>query len=142
MEVESECPCRRFSGLARGTAGQRNGCISSSEGAGRCFCVGHRIYSPKRKKKKVGWRSPSLAFSDETWRKSDIKVDFSLTRFLGGMFRVSYYVHVLGCFCVAISVFDKFGDGRGERGKRRGRLPPCGCSSRLNLRYEVLGIWP
>ena len=51
MKKESECPCRRFSGLAWGTAGQLNGRISSSEGVGRCFCLGHRIYSHKNKKK-------------------------------------------------------------------------------------------
>ena len=33
----------RFSGLAWSTAGQLNGCISSSEGAGRCFCLEHHV---------------------------------------------------------------------------------------------------
>ena len=50
MKKESECPCRRFSGLACGSAGQLNGCLSPSEDVGKCFCVGHRTYISKNKK--------------------------------------------------------------------------------------------
>ena len=50
MTKESECPRHRFSGLACGTAGQLNGCLSPSEDVGKCFCVGRRTYIPKNKK--------------------------------------------------------------------------------------------
>ena len=50
MTKESECPRRRFSGLACGTAGQPNGCLSSNDGVGKCFCVRHRICTPENKK--------------------------------------------------------------------------------------------
>ena len=62
MTKESECPRRRFSGLAWGTAGRLNERISPGEGVVGGVCVGRRTYSPK-----VGRGPPPLFIFVLAW---------------------------------------------------------------------------
>ena len=46
--------------MARGPVGLLNGCLSPSEGVGRCFCERHRIDGPMDEKKTCVFRSSNI----------------------------------------------------------------------------------